>query len=473
MSARPVAGREKAAGMNQVLLRDRSDAALATVSLGDMIGALSFALDLTEGQPPGHCLRCAWIGLRIGWECGLDAATLTDLHFTMLLKDTGCSSNAGRLWELYGGDERRVKHAFKTVDAHSLRQVARFVLRHAGLGEGLRRRLSRLRRLARDGHDLAADLIATRCTRGADIVRRLGFSPAVAAAVYALDEHWNGGGLPQGLRGAAIPLLARMALLAQVIDVFHAVGGPDAARREVHRRSGTWFDPDLVAAFDAAAQIPAFWAGLTDPEIGARVAAIAPPAGELPLDEDRLDCITEAFADVIDAKSHFTAGHSGRVAQYTDAIAARLQVLPVQRRRLRRAALLHDIGKLGVSNGILEKPGRLDADEWAAIRRHPAWSEEILARVGAFRDLAPIAGAHHERLDGAGYPRGLAGTDIPLEARIITTADICDALTAERPYRGPMPPAEALALMERDRDRAIDGACLDALREVVADQTPG
>lgn len=455
--------------MDQVL----SDHDALALPLSEVIGALSFALDLTEGQPPGHCLRCAWIGMSVGRHLGLDAATLSDLYYTLLLKDTGCSSNASRLWQLYGGDERLVKHGFKTVDAQSMRQVARFLFRHTGPGEPLRRRIPRLLRLARDGRELAVELIQTRCERGANIVRRLGFSPAVAAGVYSLDEHWNGAGHPEGRRGADIPLLSRVALLAQVVDVFHAVGGPAAARAEAARRAGSWFDPTLVGAFDAAQRAPDFWDGLRDAGLSARVAALDPAGHAVTVDGDRLDAIAEAFADVIDAKSGFTGGHSRRVADYVDMVAARLRIPPERRRWLRRAALLHDIGKLGVSNGILDKPGRLDEDEWVAIRRHPALSEEILSRIGVFREMAAVAGAHHERLDGKGYPRGLAGAAIPLEARVITVADIFDALTAERPYRGPMPRAEALAIMERDRGVAIDGACVDALMEALRDpETP-
>jgi HD-GYP domain-containing protein (c-di-GMP phosphodiesterase class II) len=134
---------------------------------------------------------------------------------------------------------------------------------------------------------------------------------------------------------------------------------------------------------------------------------------------------------------------------------------------LRRAALLHDIGKLGVSTGVLDKPGRLEPDEWREMQRHAALSEEILSRMSAFRDLAPIAGAHHERLDGKGYPKGLAGDAISLDTRIITAGDIFDAITAKRPYREPMPVPEAIATMERERDTAIDSRCLDALRQAL------
>jgi len=432
--------------------------------LSEVIGALSYALDLTEGQPPGHGIRCAWIGMHIGQVLGLDPARLSDLYYTLLLKDAGCSSNAARLWELYGGDERLIKHDFKTVDTDSVLAIGKFLLQYTGPGEPLRRRVQRLLHVARHGDELADELVLTRCERGANIVRQLGFSDEVAAGVYSLDEHWNGNGRAGKLQGEAIPIHARIALLAQVVDVFHAVGGAQAARVEARRRAGTWFDPAVVDAFLPGSADARFWNGLVSPLLDQRTAAMEPVAGVTRVDEDRLDVIAEAFADIVDAKSSFTAGHSRRVTSYTDALAGILGLGPAHRRWLRRAALLHDIGKLGVSTGILDKPGRLDAAERAAIERHPALTEEILSRLSIFRDMAPIAAAHHERLDGKGYPKGLAGDAIAFETRIITAADIFDAMTAGRPYRGPMPVADALGLMERDRDTAIDGRCLDALR---------
>jgi HD-GYP domain-containing protein (c-di-GMP phosphodiesterase class II) len=176
---------------------------------------------------------------------------------------------------------------------------------------------------------------------------------------------------------------------------------------------------------------------------------------------------------VIDSKSPYTSGHSERETLFSDMIAERLAFTAEQRRWLKRAALLHDIGKLGVSNSILDKPGKLDADEWAAMQLHAAYTETILSRIAAFCDLAPVAGAHHERLDGKGYPHGLSGDEIVLETRIITTADIFDALTADRPYRAAMPVTKALAIMTDMLGTAIDGRCFEALRRGLggADET--
>ena len=454
--------------MHAVILPARPPSLVAAPSggglrLSDLLGALSYALDLSAGQPPGHSLRCGWIGMHIGYELGLGAPALSDLYYTLLLKDAGSSSNAPRLWQLYGDDERVTKRAHRTVDSPSLTQLASFVLRRAGDGEALRARIGRALDIARNGEALATELITTRSERGAETVRRFGFSDRVAAAVFSLHEHWNGRGRPVGLRGRRIPLGARIALLAQVADAFHAAGGPDAAFAEARRRAGTWFDPQMVDAFAGAARADTFWDALAHPALDARVAALEPTAHVVRADEDRLDGIAAAFADIIDAKSGYTAGHSRRVTAYTDAIAERLGLTRAQRRWLRRAGLLHDIGKLGIGTGILDRPGKLDAGKWAAVRRYPALTEELLGRVGIFRDLAPLAAAHRERLDGRGYPKGLGEGAIARETRILTAADIFDALTADRPHRAAYTVPEALAIMRDDVGTAIDPQVFAAL----------
>ncbi len=260
-------------------------------------------------------------------------------------------------------------------------------------------------------------------------------------------------------------------MLAQVIDVFHAAGGPAAALREISLRGGNWFDPSLVALFRDIARSSRLWEGLAAEGLEARAAALEPVTVLILLNETRLDEIAGAFTDIVDAKSSFTATHSRRVAAVTTAIATRLGLPEERRRCLHRAALLHDLGKLGVSNAILDKPGRLDQTEWTAVRHHPALSEDILARLGVSRELAPAAGAHHEWLDGKGYPSGLAGDAIPLEARIITVADIFDAITARRPYHDAVRVPEAPAMMERDCATAVDEQCFSALRWSVSKAT--
>lgn len=433
------------------------------LQLSELISALSHALDITEGQPAGHCVRCCWIGMHIGRTIGLDDDALWELYYTLLLKDLGCSSNAARICELYLTDDLAFKRDFKTV-GDSLPQVLQFVLSHTGLKAGLAERFRTALTIMRDGSEIAQELIATRCQRGAEIARLLRFPEAVALGIYSLDEHYNGQGRPAALAGEAIPLYARIALLAQVIDVFHTTGGPGAALDEVRQRSGAWFDPRLVQAFESVADDDAFWAMLAAPEIDAAILALEPAAHIVDLDDDYLDDIAAAFGQVVDSKSPYTSGHSARVALYTDLIAEEMGLSAERRRWLKRGALLHDVGKLGVSNSVLDKPGKLDDEEWAAVQAHAMYTETILARIAAFSELAVVAAAHHERLDGKGYPRGLLADEITLETRIITTADIFDAITAERPYRGAIPIPRTLEMMAENLGSAIDERCFAALK---------
>lgn len=439
---------------------------LAGLTLSELIGALSHALDITEGQPEGHCVRCCWIGMHLGREMGLSDEALWELYYTLLLKDLGCSSNAARICELYLTDDLSFKRDFKTVNGR-LPKVLKFVISHTGLGVGLTERFRTIANIFQNGDGIAQELIETRCTRGADIARQLRFSESVAMGIHALDEHWDGSGRPGHLRGEQIPVYARIALLAQVVDVFNVSDGMDAACWEVEDRCGSWFDPAIVAAFRRCAERPEFWERLADPQLERAVFALEPGRYVVPLDEDYLDEIAAAFGQVVDSKSPYTAGHSARVALYTERIAEALGLPPSRRRWLRRGALLHDMGKLGVSNAILDKPGKLDADEWAAVQRHASYTEAILSRIRAFGELAAVSGAHHERLDGMGYPRGLSGDEISLETRIITTADIFDAITAARPYRGAVPVSKTLEIMEAELGKAIDARCFDALKRIV------
>ena len=439
---------------------------MQALKLSELMGALSHALDITEGQPEGHCVRCCWIGMHIGQQLALPTVQLWELYYTLLLKDLGCSSNASRICELYMTDDLSFKRDFKWVDG-SLPQVLRFVLRHTGPAAGLMGRLKALGGILSNGDEIAQELTKTRCTRGADIARQLRFSEGVASGIHSLDEHWNGQGRPEALAGAAIPLFSRIALLAQVVDVVNCAGGQPAAELEVQQRRGKWFDPDVVDAFLAVARAPGFWATLNSPTVEASVFAMEPGGHEAVLDEDYLDDIAEAFGQVVDAKSPYTAGHSARVGLYTALLGESLGIPEERRRWLKRGALLHDVGKLGVSNAILDKPGKLDDTEWAAVRRHAVYTESILGRIKNFDELARVSAAHHERLDGGGYPRGLKACDIALETRIITTADIFDAITAERPYRGAVPVEKTLAIMADTVGTAIDADCFAHLKKII------
>jgi HD-GYP domain-containing protein (c-di-GMP phosphodiesterase class II) len=435
------------------------------IALSELIGALSCALDIAEGEPPGHAARSCLIGMRVADELRLGAAARSDLFYALLLKDAGCSANSAHLAALFGADDQVAKRTSKLVDWS--RPLSAFVwsLRTVAPGGSLAARTERLWAIRNEG-EVTKSLMRARCYRGAEIARKLGFSEATAEAIRALDEHWDGRGQPLGLNGEEIPLAARVLCLAQTVEVFYATRGVRAACRVAARRSGQWFDPELVEALVSFRADAGFWASLAEPD----VSAAEPPDRVLIADENQLDRIAEAFAEVIDAKSRWTHDHCDRVYAIAIGIAAHLGFDGTALRDLGRAARLHDIGNLSISNRILDKLGPLTEAEFAKVKEHPLLSERILERVPSLGALAPLASAHHERLDGSGYPRGLAAEDLTMPMRVLAVADVYEALTAERPYRPAYTSDRALELMRADVPRRLDGDAFAALKWLVVDR---
>jgi HD-GYP domain-containing protein (c-di-GMP phosphodiesterase class II) len=323
------------------------------IPLSHVVGGLSYALDLTEGEPPGHAARACLIGMRIAEELQLDATARSDLFYALLVKDAGCSANSARMAALFGADDQFAKLTSKRVDwAHAFPALV-WALRTVEPGGTLRARADRLRAIHDEG-EVTRSLMRARCDRGAEIARLLGLSDASAEAVRTLDEHWDGRGQPEGLRGEEIPLAGRILCLAQTAEIFLAAGGVAGAVRVARRRRGTWFDPTLVDALLATAADHDFWASVPR----ADVAAWEPASRLLEADDARLDRIAEAFAGVIDAKSPWTYRHSDRACVIAMSLAATLGAGEPLLTDIRRAALLHDVGKLAISNRILDKPGR-------------------------------------------------------------------------------------------------------------------
>jgi len=287
-----------------------------------------------------------------------------------------------------------------------------------------------------------------------------------AEAVRSLDEHWDGSGYPDSVKGEQIPLLARICAVAQHLDIFSAGRGTQNAIATLEERSGTWFDPQFVRIALSLHRRGTLWTNCSpgDREEDTRQAVLDLDTGTRhKLEHDQVDQICEAFADVVDAKSPFTFRHSMGVADAALGIAETMG-LPADRVQLvRRAALLHDIGKLSVSNAILDKRSVLSANEWKAVHLHPRMTRSILERVRSFREMAVIAGEHHEKLDGSGYPDRLTARDLSRESRIIAVADVFGALTEDRPYRACLDLKDTLSIMTEFAPHQLDGDCFDAL----------
>ena len=441
--------------------------------LSEVLSALSFALDLTEGALPGHALRSCLLGMRLAETIGLPQAVRVALFYSLQLKDVGCSSNAARMTALVGGDDRVLKSTAKLQDwtrpHRPSGRVVRALWKETLPSASLPRRAARLVKIAATQHTNNASMITLRCERGANIVTRLEMGAPVAEAVRHLDEHWDGSGYPEGLAGEAIPLFSRICSVAQNLDVFASADGPARALEVVRSRRRTWFDPEIVWAAESLANAGQLWPLCLpgDNVEDTRQAVLDLDPGLLSqITGDRLDRICETFADVVDAKSPFTFRHSLGVTEVAGALAHQLGLGLAQYRTVRRAALLHDLGKLSVPNSILDKPGELTEADWDVVRRHPGLSGSILRRVPALRGLAALTEEHHERLDGSGYPRRLTVRDLSLESRIIALADNYAAMVEERPYRTPLDPQHVLELLARGVGIKLDRDCFAALEAI-------
>lgn len=433
------------------------------IRLSDVVSALSVALDLTEGQPMGHSIRSCILGMRIADELQLPMQDCQDLYYALLLKDSGCSSNSARMHQIMGADEIQAKREVKLEDwtKPSLSGLS-YLNRNVMPGLPWWSRAIRMIKLGIQQKRNNAELIGARCERGAEIARKIGLSENAAQAIRALDEHWNGGGYSEGRKGNEIPLLARIMNVTQTLDVFAFRSNPADAVKVISDRSGSWFDPEIVRVVRALKDDQALWDQVKATNAREYVLQMEPGIA-IPASAERIDSLCEAFAQVIDAKSSYTFSHSVGVMEAAVEIAEGLGLAPALMTMVRRAALLHDIGKLSVSNSILEKNGALTDAEWKIMKMHPVYTRIILEKISGFEHLAFIAGAHHERLDGLGYPNGLASAQLTLPARIVAVADVFQALSENRPYREGLPLEVVLGIMEKDVPHRLDADCVAVL----------
>lgn len=430
------------------------------VALSEVLAAMSRALDITEGQSIGHTVRTTIIGMRLAEELDLSAFDKVALYGALLLKDSGCSGNS-RLAELLQGDGEERRPAMSAVSEQALtalkavRSVSQF---------SIRERMAAILRRRGNGHSPLPQSLS-RAERGEGMALRMGFSAATAEAIRHIDEHWDGTGIPDGRLEHAIPLFSRIILLAQTIDAFCAQRGLAAAMRMARERSGQWFDPGLVRIARSWREEAGWWGALQSPDATAMALALEPQQHTRYVDEKGLDEVARAFAEIIDAKSTYTYQHSTNVAKYARATAFELGFEKKEVAVLNRAALLHDVGKLGVSSAILDKAGPMTNEERMEMQRHPLYTWEILQTVGAFASFARTAALHHEKLDGSGYPWGVRGEELDMPSRILCVADIYEALTANRPYRAGLTRDAALQIIRSGGGKHLCPVAIEGLTE--------
>jgi len=457
------------------------------IDLPELISALSFALDMTEGAMPGHALRSCILGMRIGARVGLSQAQMSELYYALLLKDIGCSSHASHMDQIMRGEDEAAKAETRAlVQAEVWADIRAEVKASLDLAQTPKTHgspISTLRSLWKPARTEAKaseivlplstfparrtrDVVRIHGDRGASILAKIGLGSATAEAVRALDEHWDGTGYPGRMRGEQIPLLARIAAIAQHLDVFASGKGPEHAMQVLRERSGRWFDPELVRIAGSLHRTRELWKDCLSilPEQDIRAAVLGlEPRENLYLGPEQIDRVCEAFSDVTDAKSPFTVDHSMGVTDAALVISETLGLSPERTVFVRRAALLHDLGKLRIPNSILHKQGKLTVEEFLIVKEHPALTRKILGRIPAFREMALVAGSHHEKLDGTGYPNNLGASQLSLEARVIAVADVYAALSETRPYRESLELDQVTAIMRKEMPHKLDPEVFEAL----------
>lgn len=427
--------------------------------LAELVAAFSLAMDLGMGQPMEHVLRSWLIAARLGDHLGVARDQHGALYYVATLAWVGCVADTPEVATWFGDDIAYRADSYQ-IDLAGLPLLG-FMLRHVGAGTPAMHRLRLAANLIVTGGKAIERGMMSHCLTTGRMAQRLGLGSDVHDPLQQMFTRWDGKGVPGGVGGEAIALPMRLFHLADVVEVVHRAEGTDAAVDVARDRRGSQFDPAVVDAFCAVATDV-----LGDPTTEAdwHAAIAEEPALQQRLSEQELDAALEAIADFTDLRSMSRAGHSRGVAD----LAARAGVyagLPdAEIVAVRRAALLHDIGLHGVPASVLDKAGPLSASESERMRMHAYYTHRMLARPPVLARLGAIASLTHERSDGSGYPRGLAGPAIAATGRLLAAACAYRAMTEPRSHRPAMAAKQATAELRGDvRAGRLDAGAVDAV----------
>jgi HD-GYP domain-containing protein (c-di-GMP phosphodiesterase class II) len=438
------------------------------VRIAELVATMSYAADLGLGQPMDHCLRQTVIAMRMADLAGADAADREATYYLGMLVNTYCHADASEQARWFG-DDISFKGAGFEMLSMSASQMAGLLLRSLSSHGSAKDKVRRVATFPVAGQREIQTWLTTHTRLSSQFADRIGLGEDVKSALWQAYEQWDGKG-PRHIKGAQISLPSRLVALSAPIEVIARRHGIEGAKKVARRHSGKIWDPDIAELFaEHAASVldgletDATWDAVLDAEplLARRVAG------------EELDEVLEAMADLVDLKSPYLAGHSRGVANLA-AEAARLLGLPdAERSTLRRAGLLHDLGRLGVSNAIWDKPGALTDVEQERAHQHPYLTDKMLARIAALGPSREIAARHHERLDGSGYPRGLSAASLTPSDRLLAAADVCHAMSEPRPHR-PARTADEAARQLRAEVRAgrLDGDAVNAVLRASGHRAP-
>jgi len=438
------------------------------IRLAELVATLSFATDLGRGLPMEHSVRRARLALRLAERVGADGDDRIATYYTGLLDGVYCHADANEQ-AMWFGDDIGVKRDTYAADMESLRGIL-MMLRRLGSGESGLARVRRIANFPLRGWAEVNGWLTTHSALQAQFATRIGLPASVCDALRQSYERWDGKGVPNGIKGESIPLAARIVCVADVVEVHNHRGGAQAVLEVARRRSGGEFDPHLAGVLsEHAVEVledldeQTSWGDVIEAEPGLdRVVSGA-----------ELDVALEAMGDLVDMKSPHMAGHSRGVANLAAEAARASGLTTAEQALLRRAGFVHDLGRLGVSNSIWDKPGPLGVLEVERVRLHPYLTDRMVAGIPALEPVRALASRHHERLDGSGYPSGLSGQELSHPDRILAAADAYHAMTEPRPYRAELPSQTAAAELRAEvRAGRLDGDAFNAVLAAAGHRAP-
>ncbi|MFD2091473.1 HD domain-containing phosphohydrolase [Blastococcus deserti] len=433
------------------------------IRLADLLVALSGVADLGMALPIGSSVRAALVAVDLAHHLRWPERDISAVFYAALLQHIGCTAYSHEVTSLFE-DEQSVKRAALATDFSRPREVVLGYLPRITSDAPPGQRLRTVRSALLHSRRMTVGYRTANCETAALVARRLSLPEATRLALLDNFEWWNGGGGPRGLRGDDISPVSRLVNVAGFAVFFDGIGGPDAARQALARRSGRYLDPEVVEAFMVRAD--ELLARTNAGDVSDRLLATEPEPHRRVTDDSALDDALRVFGEAVDLKSPYFHGHSATVSRLAAEACCRLGQPTEAVVLAGRAGLVHDIGRVAVATGVWEHAGPLGSDAWQQVRLHAYHSEQILARSAGLAAVARLAGAHHERLDGGGYHRGIPGAQLSVPARVIAVADRYAALVSDRPQRPAQTPAQARAILGGEaRDGRLDP---DAVRAVVS-----
>lgn len=430
--------------------------------LVDVVAGLSRLADLGFGLPAGESLRSSALAALLARSLDVSDEDARAALYTALLRHVGCVGYAHETHRMFG-DEFAIPLAAERANRADPRDTMRTILPAVARGRSRLEQLRLVSRAAVGGTRFGKAYDTASCEVGRDAARRLGLGDAVQRCVYHSFEWWDGRGAPAGLTGEESPMGSRIAAVASVATLFDSMGGADAAADAVRLRAGGILDPNIAHRFVRQAEQLLDELCAQDP-YAVVIEAEPSPAAVAP--DGRLVEVATVFGDIADLKTPHTHGHARGVAALAQDAGRGMGLSAADVADLEVAALLHDVGRVAISNMIWEKPGPLSRHEWEQVRLHAYHSERIVSASPHLRALAPLVGMHHERCDGSGYHRGATMTELSISTRILAVADAYQAMTQERAHRPALSPGQARQELQRDAVAGrLDG---DAVAVVLA-----